>query len=672
LRLQHRITGQRWFQWSIRHHWFLILSVIVLIGAVLRLRGYDFGLPYIDHPDEPNFALTAMWWRGEAKVFQNANYPPGFIWLEMSVQEIMDLFQPPFIPDYIRVLRLLSVFIGSATTLLLALTATRLGGKLAGIIAGLMWAVAPTVIESSIYATPDPWVYFWMSLALYLSAVALFESERSWFAVAGFAVGWLAIITKYPVLPAILPGGMAGLYVWWKRDRRLGWRILTIQAAMSVIIAAWIIWGFGVLNYNEGAVAQNQGLQRALTLDLVRNNLWYVFAPLVRDDWPIPGWGMLVVGFAAGIGLLRRKDLSLPHILFWLTLFICTLSIVWLAAVFRKTDMQQIRDVIPATTAVTVLWSVSFVYILSVIITLVRRFNIPYKTQLVRSVALMTLIFLLLVPQVRTAWRESTARTYPDVRVEMTRWVESSLDPGRVIVSPENHKTFNRYWGGYEGQKWFEWDVEDITERPVAEWRDTVSISYAAVPYEQWQILQQTAAGRAMLDDMLLLRTFPPRKQQRGPAVAFFRLFKPQHEITVNYGDEIRLVGYDMTPETPMPGDHVEIRLYWQPIRRPSDNYSVFMHFTPEADRTAILAQVDWTPVSQQRLPLTWQTPDEILISQPFYLDIPPDLDTGKYVLRVGLYNFVTGQRLPVRGKGDGDHIILWSMTVSSEQNTGE
>jgi len=28
---------------------------------VLRLRGYDFALPYIDHPDEPNFALSALW-----------------------------------------------------------------------------------------------------------------------------------------------------------------------------------------------------------------------------------------------------------------------------------------------------------------------------------------------------------------------------------------------------------------------------------------------------------------------------------------------------------------------------------------------------------------------------------------------------------------------------------
>ena len=119
------ISVSRAFEWMNKHAWQLILIAILLVGAVLRLRGYDASLPYLYRQHEPNKILTALWWRGELKVYQNAYYPPLYVWLVMGVEAIMDRFQPRDLPDYVRVLRLISVAMDLATTLLVALSAKR-------------------------------------------------------------------------------------------------------------------------------------------------------------------------------------------------------------------------------------------------------------------------------------------------------------------------------------------------------------------------------------------------------------------------------------------------------------------------------------------------------------------------------------------------------------------
>ncbi|RPJ39719.1 MAG: phospholipid carrier-dependent glycosyltransferase, partial [Planctomycetaceae bacterium] len=593
-----------------RRSWPFILIGIFLLGAIFRLRGYDHSLPYIDHPDEPNFVLTAMWWRGENHIFQNDHYPPGYIWLEIGVQETMDLFQPPNIPDYIRALRLIAIAMNLVVALLIALTAKRLGGKMAGAIAGLVWAVSPLIVSLGIPAIPDSMVYLFVSLAFYLAVVALDHPHPFFWATASIVAGWLAILTKYQVLTALLPAGIAGLYIWWKRDRGLGRRILGAQVVISLLVLAWMLVGLqamapvrdwmnlglaGVAERAEtgGEVTPSQqgALERIRDVEIVRNNISYVFYPVARAKWVYWGWGIVGVGLVAGLWSFRRRKIALHKVLAWLTLLVVTISIPWLAASFRTTTVQSLRDVLPATAAAVVLWSVSLTQIVQIIVEWLQgtKFIRPYAFWL-PNVALIVILFVAFFrPQLQTAWLESTWRTYPDVRVDLAEWAEASLEPGTVVVSKDNHKTFIRVWGGYQGVKWFDGDTDDITRRPVAEWRDVRGVSYAAIPYGQWRQLQNTDDGRALLDEMLLLRVFPPRAHQRGPAVAFFRLWRPQHEVAVEYAGEVRLVGYDLQPDRPAPGQRMELRLYWQPIRRPADNYSVYLHLTPADDRTDLM-----------------------------------------------------------------------------------
>ncbi len=81
-----------------------------------------------------------------------------------------------------------------------------------------------------------------------------------------------------------------------------------------------------------------------------------------------------------------------------------------------------------------------------------------------------------------------------------------------------------------------------------------------------------------------------------------------------------------------------------------------------------MLAQRDFSPAGEARLPLTWQYPGETLIGPAQTLALPPDLPPGRYVVRLGLYNYVTGERLRVSApeSAPADHTILLTLDAAA------
>jgi hypothetical protein len=107
---------------------------------------------------------------------------------------------------------------------------------------------------------------------------------------------------------------------------------------------------------------------------------------------------------------------------------------------------------------------------------------------------------------------------------------------------------------------------------------------------------------------------------------------------------------------------HLSFRFYWQAQTTPEDNYSLFIHLV-SADTHVITAQVDGAPTVPERPTLTWTEPSEMLISPLFNLAIPPNLPSGEYHVSIGLYNYITLQRLALV---DGsDSWMLGKVTVS-------
>jgi hypothetical protein len=104
-----------------------------------------------------------------------------------------------------------------------------------------------------------------------------------------------------------------------------------------------------------------------------------------------------------------------------------------------------------------------------------------------------------------------------------------------------------------------------------------------------------------------------------------------------------RLDGYAVTAET-RPGDAILLTLAWQSLAAVEENYQVFVHLLD--DRGNKIAQADGQPVQWLRPTSTWQRGERI--ADRYGLLLPQTLPSGEYVIAVGLYHPVTGQRLPV------------------------
>lgn len=106
----------------------------------------------------------------------------------------------------------------------------------------------------------------------------------------------------------------------------------------------------------------------------------------------------------------------------------------------------------------------------------------------------------------------------------------------------------------------------------------------------------------------------------------------------------------------------VTVVLYWEALRQPDFDYSAFVHLM-EGDR--LIGQRDHPPGSTlSRPPVTWQAGE--LIIDPHPVPIPLNF-SGKVEIRVGIYNWMTGERLPVIREGQpvGDWILLSEVLIN-------
>ncbi len=133
----------------------------------------------------------------------------------------------------------------------------------------------------------------------------------------------------------------------------------------------------------------------------------------------------------------------------------------------------------------------------------------------------------------------------------------------------------------------------------------------------------------AYLDIAALTRVFEPPSQM-------------EHTAGARFGDDLRLLGYDLTQE----GDTLELTLHWQALRRPTAYYKVFVHlFDPQTD--AVVAQDDAVP-RRWTYPTTWWEAGEV-VSDGIPLSVEK-VPAGRYRLAVGVYHPEIGDRLPVSG----------------------
>jgi hypothetical protein len=175
-------------------------------------------------------------------------------------------------------------------------------------------------------------------------------------------------------------------------------------------------------------------------------------------------------------------------------------------------------------------------------------------------------------------------------------------------------------------------------------------------------------------------RVFPRARLVRYLPRQTYESMIPSVQVTL--GERIQLVGYVLETEssvqssglceppqflervTLQPGERLYLTLIWQPLSQIADDYTVFSHLYSEDGR--LWGQKDSQPVGGSYPTSRWQLGEAIVDRYEILLDA--EAPGGEYLLTAGMYDLVTGDRLPVAGDDeflmDQDRILLTTISV--------
>ncbi|MFB0534709.1 MAG: 6-pyruvoyl-tetrahydropterin synthase-related protein, partial [Anaerolineae bacterium] len=160
---------------------------------------------------------------------------------------------------------------------------------------------------------------------------------------------------------------------------------------------------------------------------------------------------------------------------------------------------------------------------------------------------------------------------------------------------------------------------------------------------------------QALLLCAVILALFAVKEVLVDPYTSWFRRHSPlptvlgaQHAAQINLGDKVLFLGYDLADEVVRQGEDLHLVLYWQAQQPLERQYSVFAHLDAPPDYTTWAGSDNLNPggIPTSRWAPALYTRDEHTIS------IPADLPPVEYLLQVGLYDKVTGDRLPILSEG--------------------
>lgn len=126
-----------------------------------------------------------------------------------------------------------------------------------------------------------------------------------------------------------------------------------------------------------------------------------------------------------------------------------------------------------------------------------------------------------------------------------------------------------------------------------------------------------------------------------------FQRLRPTTESPADTADGIRLQGYDLDSQR----EDLMLRLFWESGDGASNDWTTFIHMLDDSGE--LVAQFDGPPLGGL-LPTSQWHRDALYIDRR-EITLPDGLVPGDYHLRVGLYNFATGERLPLRPRDAED-----------------
>jgi hypothetical protein len=123
-----------------------------------------------------------------------------------------------------------------------------------------------------------------------------------------------------------------------------------------------------------------------------------------------------------------------------------------------------------------------------------------------------------------------------------------------------------------------------------------------------------------------------PLMEIEGPAI----VGPPEHVVGATLDGSLTLVGHNMEPSEPGPGQELEVSLYWRVEEELSQDYHTYVHVLDKDGQT--VAQSDHRPGQEYYPSSLWQ-PGEILLDV-HVLPIPAETQAGAAALVAGAYEY--------------------------------
>ncbi len=646
----------------------LLLPGLLFLGALLlRVWTLNWGLPFVEHVDEPALLEVAIRMAREGDPNpQRFLYPSLFYYLLVAVIQVhawwgisQGLYSSiqdipiknnifTIVPDLFVWARALTALLGAAAIPALFVLGKRMFDWRVGLLAALSLLFAPFHLTHSYFITTDVPTGIWVVLTL-LGAWSI-TTTGSWrsYALAGVAAG-LAAGTKYNAGVVVLAIMLAHGFYWGWAGLRLP-LLRLIVAGVCSLLAFLATTPYALLDWPSFLAA-------------LRFNSEH-YASGSHGDF-IGRWQV-----AEYLAFFWRQGLYAPA---------CLLLLLGLPLLVQRFPRQLalLLVVVVAEMLLLLSYAVNFVRnilpILPLLILLATAGAVTLADRLprprLRDGVLLGLALALLSPQIYwTIWQlrywsqpYSMVAAARDVRelpqgLRIAAELPAPLFGGNPMVFPVARITdYSLEWYRANGFRYLVVSDDMRTADDRAAYERLQSAAQPVVTYPRRRLGIQPGPGGAILDLGVHPEALPFARQE------------------LHFGDQLVLLGYELQPgelrsrisslegaatREISAGQPLQLNLYWQTRAAMDRDYMLFIHVLDQrgervAQRDALLRSDEY-PTSH------WQ-PGELVVERA---DFPlPALPPGEYRLVMGVYDAATGTRLPLADNPEGA-ATLTTLTV--------
>jgi 4-amino-4-deoxy-L-arabinose transferase-like glycosyltransferase len=649
-------SGARWLARS----WPVLAIALIVLGALaLRLWGLRGGLPYVDHPDEPNPInyVMRMLRTGDLNphFFQKPSLYTYLLLGVLSVHYRLGLQSGLYgaldqmtitthiyttIPGFFVWGRVLTVALGGLTVAGVYLLGRRAWGVAAGLIGALLLALSQFHIQHSQYVTTDVASALFVLLS-FTCAVALAREGR-WrdYLLAGALAG-MAASTKYNAAVIVLPIAAAHLLGWGRQSLARAPRLAGAAAAAVLgfllgtpyALLSWPEFVKGVAGqvaaYNDGSQGDIRG---AWNLRGYFNFFWD--AGLLP-----PGCVALLLGLAILLWRNDRRPAARKTGVLWLSFGLPYLLLL------LSQSTHFLRNFLPLFVLCMLPIGVAGAAAFDWIGRRAPRWRLP------AAAALLTVLLLPSAAQTQ-AYAQRLGRG--DTRVQLLGWLDAHVPPGARIAAE-----LKPLPGPLESP----WVALDWLPEHDLAWYRRQGYAYLIGSSDAWRRWDAP-------DEYTRLAGAPPAaefggatpRDMFGPHLLVYATGLAPADVPQPLASEVRIGGARLLgsalggPDAPAGGDPLELkagqqlslRTFWQVEQPFSADYFIFVHVLNAAGRT--VAQRD-APPWQGRFPTSSWRPGTLIVDVND-LPLPADLPAGEYSLVAGMFDPASGAHPPTQVDG--------------------